>query len=349
MENISAGAVPKVDPSKLQALFQKTKGDDRTAPIATVLTLAGPGGDLLATSLLQEPIPVAEACVSLLQAGAPLDVVLRAAKVLITYPDKDVRIWLLDAAQKALADALDFLAPASAYIGVAAVLGHGLGTDSLARDLRDCTSIQKASKTNVTWLLNEHGDPDFIPFCQFICNKDPLLKKLPDLVTAARSKNMLLKSVGSWFFSATPIDTIIAAVNATPLSCLGCPSYVILHLNLNAKPEAASLLVVAQAEARLCDLGAGAGINLLQADVEYQGGLAAQYAKGRTGPRTGFITAPVANWEIHTHWYRSEMMLTSMHVQGQGANGIELNQWKSFFPRLIARAVALHQLNGFLL
>ena len=347
LEAIAAWATAKISPARLQKLFNDTKGDAvHSAAIARVMTLAGPDGDGLADALLGLPVPVAQACASLIAAGAPPKDVLPAAQMVTKHSDKEVSDWLHVAAKATLSEVVDFLNPFSSHIAVATILGQGLGTGSDAYDLCQTKTLKDAGKADATWLVTQRSDPDFASLCKLIHNREPVLKKLRELAVAASGRSMPLASLDSWFLPSISIDRMIKAIDETPPACTGCPTFVKLHLEVGVKPESVLLLSAAEAEARLHDKGEIAVVRWLQADVHYAGGTDPKFAKGRTGPRTGFLTAP-GGYEIHTHWYTSEMKLTSMHVQNAaGTNGTELNKWKAIFPYVVNRAVTIHGLTG---
>jgi hypothetical protein len=234
-------------------------------------------------------------------------------------------------------------------ITAAAIVGQALGTGPDESDLCESKTVKEAARGDVSWLVSQSGVPGFLSLCQLIRNKEPVLKKLRQLVDTAIGKSMTLMDIPDWFLTSTPIDQMIAAVSNTPPSCSACPTFVRLYLMFGAAPGSEMLLVAAEAEARLADKKETAIVTFINSK-HYATGSLPKYAKGRTGPKTGFLRSPNPSWEFHTHWYTSQGLLTSLHVkeagEAEGAKGMEINKFLKDFPKLIARVRDIHGLSG---
>jgi hypothetical protein len=115
-------------------------------------------------------------------------------------------------------------------------------------------------------------------------------------------------------------------------------NYVAAWLELSAKASSSSgFKRLIRLKGRLLD--GIAGMAVYQADTQYIS--AHDYPHSRTGfLRYDFGGGHV---ELHTHWNVNVRRLVSIHVQENGANTTELNQWPDhFFGEVNAAVVAAH-------
>lgn len=290
---------------------------------------------------------LAPVCAAYLGRGVAADLVLLLAQ-LVAKSKNPFGTWVDSLQGDELADAVDlakdFPTKLPIVTEVARVLGTGTDAFHLIQALVKPTA--KAKPDEVKALMARSADPGFADLCRTVQNCDVELSQVNTTCEAGVTADFTLSEVAA-LIGRHPqrLGTVTTLLGLADPHCV---SYVSLRISIGTVSP--MLEVAVRAEALLAD-GLETHATLLsieQADRPY--GRNGKYAASckANDARTGFLHLqmpgqPLRN--VHTHWNATgttKGQMTSIHVQSNGSNGIELDEWNAFFPQLNAAVVAAH-------
>jgi hypothetical protein len=306
------------------------------------LSAEKPDGLEVAHSLASRPDCVAliPICLRLVRIAVPAKQVVDAAQLLQGREQQAFGTWFMDCVSNgATTKAIEWSKQFPKNLSLVAQVIPMLGFSNLADDFLKLMITTKAPSNGIATLLALHTDQSFKLLVQAIENKNLDVVKVCSVVAPGNLQRFtlgeLVRLCNSCYGQLGMVPAVLAAADDH------CPSFVELVINsVNGDMSNAPLVAAFRAEGLLTDGIATMTVTLQQADTQYYGGALYRQRNIDMGARTGFVTITFPNGstvDVHTHWDSrgtAKGIVTSMHVQIAGGNGLELNTWKQFFPRL---------------
>lgn len=294
---------------------------------------------------------VAGHCVTLLGKGVPAASVLDGARAMAA--DGEVRGYLSSASDQVVRSYLTTLSGAGPH-ALKAALARDLPnqptgsayTAQVAKDLLSGLKAKAVSPEDIAWLVARAQEPEFAGLTALFLDQGVDIQALRAVFAATG-----YTAAETLTLCQAYKDELAALRDVIGDAQVGCPGYTRLrmqmrHLQSFSAPQQKAAL---RAEALLAAGLPGVTLAAYRAPGDFGRGddNAHRATNIAREAKTGFLrltfAAPAEVHEIHTHWFQADGkgVITSMHVETAGVNGIEI-QTLPVLSRLVAAVVAVH-------